>query len=80
MKKLFFTWRSSFFIIKDPQIYNKINPLGRWNIDYCKKKIDKKVDLSNEDHCGPCGSTIINKEFSKENKKENKKENNNIKK
>ncbi len=30
-------------------------PLGRWNIDYCSKKTDTKIDLANEDHCGPCG-------------------------
>jgi len=29
--------------------------LGRWNIDYCEQKMNKKVDYSNEDHCGPCG-------------------------
>jgi hypothetical protein len=29
--------------------------LGRWNVDYCYKKINKKIDYSNEDHCGPCG-------------------------
>jgi hypothetical protein len=29
-------------------------PLGRWNIVYCEKKINKKLDLSNEDHCGSC--------------------------
>lgn len=29
--------------------------LGRWNIDYCNKKINRKIDLSNTDHCGPCG-------------------------
>jgi hypothetical protein len=34
---------------------NELKPLGRWNIDYCNKKINKKIDLSNEDHCGPCG-------------------------
>ena len=38
---------------------NKI--LGRWNIDYCDKKTDFKIDLSNEDHCGPCGQYILNK-------------------
>ena len=27
-------------------------PMGRWNIDYCNKKINNKIDLSNEDHCG----------------------------
>jgi hypothetical protein len=35
--------------------------LGRWNIEYCDKKIDSKIDLSNEDHCGPCGQYILNK-------------------
>lgn len=34
-------------------------PLGRWNLDYCNKKLNKKIDLSNEDHCGPCGQYII---------------------
>ncbi len=28
--------------------------LGRWNIVYCNEKINKKIDLSNEDHCGAC--------------------------
>lgn len=36
-----------------------VKELGRWKIDYCKKKIDRKVDLSNEDHCGPCGNEAI---------------------
>ena len=35
--------------------------LGRWNIDYCSKKINNKVDLSNEDHCGPCGQYALHK-------------------
>lgn len=30
-------------------------PVGRWKLDYCHTKINSKVDLSNEDHCGPCG-------------------------
>jgi hypothetical protein len=30
-------------------------PLGRWNIESCNTKTNYKVDLSNEDHCGPCG-------------------------
>lgn len=29
--------------------------LGRWQLDECNKKINKKIDYSNEDHCGPCG-------------------------
>jgi len=33
--------------------------LGRWNMEYCDKKMNKKVDLSNEDHCGPCGQYLL---------------------
>ena len=36
--------------------------LGRWNIEYCNSKINNKIDLSNEDHCGPCGQYIIKKQ------------------
>jgi hypothetical protein len=45
------------------KFFNKkeLKPLGRWNIDYCNKKINQKVDLSNEDHCGPCGQYSISK-------------------
>ena len=35
--------------------------LGRWNLDYCDKKVNNKIDLSNEDHCGPCGQYILDK-------------------
>ena len=52
--------------------------LGRWNIEYCDKKINNKIDLSNEDHCGPCGQYILNK-LPKEKEKE-KENDNNIKK
>jgi hypothetical protein len=50
------------FIIKTIKQFIKNEPpriLGRWNIDYCKKKMNKKIDLSNEDHCGPCGEYIL---------------------
>ena len=36
-------------IKKDP-----VPPLGRWNLEYCSQKINQKIDLSNEDHCGSC--------------------------
>jgi len=29
--------------------------LGRWHLNDCNKKVNKKIDYSNEDHCGPCG-------------------------
>ena len=36
-------------------------PLGRWRIENCNKQMNNKVDLSNEDHCGPCGQYILDK-------------------
>jgi len=36
-------------------------PLGRWNLDYCDKKINNKIDMSNEDHCGPCGQYALSR-------------------
>jgi hypothetical protein len=39
--------------------------LGRWNMEYCDKKMNKKIDLSNEDHCGPCGQYILDKTLDK---------------
>ena len=42
-------------ITKDKKI------LGRWNIEYCDKKLNSKIDLSNEDHCGPCGQYVLDK-------------------
>lgn len=38
------------FITKDAP-----RPLGRWSTEHCAIKLDKKIDMSNEDHCGPCG-------------------------
>ena len=35
--------------------------LGRWGIESCDKKMNTKIDLSNEDHCGPCGQYILDK-------------------
>jgi hypothetical protein len=36
-------------------------PIGRWKIETNPKKLDRKIDLSNEDHCGPCGKYILEK-------------------
>jgi hypothetical protein len=36
-------------------------PVGRWSLDYCNKKVNSKIDLSNEDHCGPCGQYALTK-------------------
>jgi hypothetical protein len=36
-------------------------PIGRWRIEKCNEKMNYKIDLSNEDHCGPCGQYILEK-------------------
>ena len=36
-------------------------PIGRWRIEQCNKKMNNKIDLSNEDHCGPCGQYALEK-------------------
>ena len=35
--------------------------LGRWNLESCDKKMNHKIDMSNEEHCGPCGQYILDK-------------------
>ncbi len=38
-----------------------IKVMGRWEINTCRKMINRKIDYSNEDHCGTCGYTNKNK-------------------
>ncbi len=40
---------------------NEVGPLGRWSQERCAIKINKKIDLANEDNCGPCGEYILTK-------------------
>jgi hypothetical protein len=47
-------------IVKKLWVKESPNPLGRWKIEYCNKTLNNKIDLSNEDHCGPCGQYILN--------------------
>jgi len=42
-------------------------PIGRWRIENCNKQMNNKVDLSNEDHCGPCGQYALAKTKIKDN-------------
>jgi hypothetical protein len=34
-------------------------PVGRWRIENCNSVMNHKIDLSNEDHCGPCGQYAL---------------------
>jgi hypothetical protein len=36
-------------------------PVGRWRLEDCNTKLNQKIDLSNEDHCGPCGEYALDK-------------------
>ena len=40
---------------------NELGPLGRWNKETCAIRLNKKIDLANEDNCGPCGEYILTK-------------------
>jgi len=44
-------------------------PMGRWRIEQCKTAMNQKIDLSNEDHCGPCGQYALEKISEKKNEK-----------
>jgi hypothetical protein len=44
-------------------------PFGRWRPEDCVKQMNNKIDLSNEDHCGPCGQYALEKRVSKKDKK-----------
>lgn len=50
-----------FNIIKKFTLKNKPLMLGRWKINYNTKIINRKIDLSNEDNCGPCGQYVFYK-------------------
>lgn len=48
-------------------------PVGRWRIENCNSVMNHKIDLSNEDHCGPCGQYALEKiELTNSEKNKNK--------
>jgi hypothetical protein len=48
-------------IIKKFKPKDTLRPLGRWRIENCNTQMNHKIDLSNEDHCGPCGQYALEK-------------------
>ena len=53
--------RISFRLIADKLFGKKSNILvGRWNIDYDNVIQERKVYLTNMDHCGCCGNVVNN--------------------
>ena len=55
-------------IIKNIMPKKLQKPVGRWGLEYCNIKLNTKIDLSNEDHCGPCGKYALDKLVVKQNK------------
>ena len=47
--------------------------LGRWSIEYCPKILDNRVKLTNEDHCGTCGTNTDTPNMYKINNQNNNK-------
>ena len=51
------------------RIFRRINQkniplhLGRWKLETCNQKTNKKIDSSNEDHCGTCANDKIPREL-----------------
>jgi len=52
-------------IIKKLLPKDKLKHIGRWRIENCDNTINSKIDLSNEDNCGPCGQICIRKNRTK---------------
>jgi len=52
-------FKTLFAVIKNASFSEQKIILGRWNTVYNRNILDKRVDLSNEDHCGPCGQYIL---------------------
>jgi len=50
------------------KLKNIPKPVGRWRTEECKKTMNYKIDLSNEDHCGPCGQYALDKNKNRLNK------------
>ena len=49
-------------IVSKIKIMNVPKPvLGRWGTECDVKQVNTRIDLANEDHCGPCGTYVLNK-------------------
>jgi hypothetical protein len=53
--------KSIIAIVKQIVPKNVPTPVGRWRIEQCNTQLNTKIDLSNEDHCGPCGQYALTK-------------------
>ena len=58
---MFVAFKTLFAVIKNTRLPDPKISLGRWNTIYNRSTLDKRIDLSNEVHCGPCGQYILEK-------------------
>jgi hypothetical protein len=65
-------------IIKKFTPKDTVRPLGRWRIENCNKQMNNKIDLSNEDHCGPCDQYALEKVKFKNDKESSRQEPNKL--
>lgn len=56
---MFKTVRTFIAVVKNFRLPDQKISLGRWNTIYKNNEINTRVDLSNEDHCGPCGQYAL---------------------
>lgn len=56
-------------IIQKESSKDLYKPVGRWRIEKSNKQLNMKIDLSNEDHCGPCGQYALSKRELQDNNK-----------
>jgi hypothetical protein len=76
MNKKLIKFIKRFFFPKELQ-----KPMGRWRVENNNLRLNQKIDLSNEDHCGPCGQYALTKiDFKNKKIEELNKKNNEIKK
>lgn len=61
-------YKNFIFFIKKYLSNDLSKPLGRWRIENKYLQLNQKIDLANEDHCGPCGQYALTKIIKKEKK------------
>lgn len=55
----FFTTSLQQFLKKRVNYSQQASILGRWSRESCDTKTYRRVDLSNEDHCGVCINQLV---------------------
>ena len=70
---MFKTVQTFITVVKNFRLPDQKISLGRWNTVYKSNHVNTRVDLSNEDHCGPCGQYALQQQNEKLENLNNKK-------